>query len=62
MTDTKFVPFWDEQKTIPQLLEAIVEDMCHNYCKYPDNYDEEAEGIELSESEICENCPLNKLT
>jgi hypothetical protein len=62
VTDPKFVPFWDEQKTIPQLLEAIVEDMCHNYCKYPDNYDEEAEGIELSESEICANCPLNRLT
>lgn len=62
VTDTKFIPFCDEQKTIPQLLEVIVEDMCHNYCKYPDNYDEEAEGVELSESEICANCPLNRLT
>ena len=57
----KFVPFWDEKKTLPQVLEAIVDDMCQNYCKYPDNWNEEAEGMELSESDICLNCPLNRL-
>jgi hypothetical protein len=57
----KFVPFWEEKKTVRDILEAVVDDMCQNYCKYPDNWDEEAEGVELSESDICANCPLNRL-
>ena len=42
-------------------IEAIIENICMNYCKYPDNWDEEKEGVELSESDICRNCPLNEL-
>lgn len=58
-----FVPFWDkEEKTIPQMLQEVVDDMCQNYCKWPDEWNEEAEGMELSESDICANCPLNRLT
>jgi len=48
-------------KNITEQLEAIVEDFCNNYCKYPDIWDEEKEGCELSESDICANCPLNKI-
>lgn len=48
-------------KTISQQMEEIAEAICNNYCKYPDLWDEEAEGCELSESEHCENCPLNRL-
>ena len=47
--------------TIPQILEEVVEEMCQKYCKYPEQWDEEKEGVELSESEICANCPLNRL-
>lgn len=47
--------------TITEQLEAIAEDFCNHYCKYPDLWDEEAEGCELSESEHCQNCPLNEL-
>lgn len=47
--------------TIPQILEEVVEEMCQKYCKYPEQWDEEKEGFELSESEICANCPLNRL-
>ena len=58
-----FVPFWDkEEKTVPQMLQEVVDDMCQNYCKWPDTYEEEMEGCELSESSICANCPLNRLT
>ena len=62
--DPKFVPVFEkkEEQTIPQILEDIVEDMCQNYCKWPDTYEEEMEGCELSESSICANCPLNRLT
>lgn len=48
-------------KTIAQQVQEIVEDMCRNYCKWPEKWDEEMEGCELSESSICENCPLNRL-
>lgn len=42
-------------------LEQIAEDFCNNYCKYPDIWDEEKEGYELCESDICANCPISKL-
>lgn len=45
-------------KTIAQQLEEVVEEMCDKYCKWPEKWDEE---IELYESSICRNCPLNKL-
>ena len=58
-----FVPFWDkEEKTIPQMLQEVVDVMCDKYCKWPDEWNEEAKGMELSESDICLNCPLNRLT
>lgn len=50
-----------EIKTIPQIMEEVVEKMCSEYCKWPDLWDEEAEGMELVESGICNNCPLNRL-
>ena len=48
-------------ETITKQMEKIVEDVCSNYCKYPETWDEEKEGMELCESEVCGNCPLNKL-
>lgn len=50
------------ERSITQQLQDIVEDVCQNYCKWPDLWDEEAEGIELMDSDICKNCPLNRLT
>ena len=49
-------------KSIPQILEDIVSEMCSKYCKWPEQWDEELWGMELSESDICANCPLNRLT
>ena len=34
---------------------------CNDYCRYPRSWDEDAEGTELSESDVCANCPLNDL-
>lgn len=48
-------------KTVSEQIQEIVEDICQHYCKYPDIWDEEAEGIELAESDHCMNCPLNRL-
>ena len=48
-------------ESVTQILEEVVEEMCNHYCKWPDLWDEEAEGMELIDSEHCQNCPLNKL-
>ena len=53
------IPF--EGRTIALQMQDIVDEMCDKYCRYPKGWDEEAEGIELSESDICLNCPLNRL-
>ena len=47
--------------TISEQIESIKERMCDQYCKWPDKWDEEAEGIPLFESEHCEHCPLMEL-
>lgn len=43
-----------------ELLE-IAGIVCDEYCKYPHIYDEDNEEQPRAESEICKNCPLNKL-
>jgi len=50
-----------EDRGILQQIEDIANEFCTNYCKYPDTWDEEKEGCELSKSEHCQNCPLNRL-
>ena len=49
-----------KDKTITQQFEDIKEDICNQYCRCPYIWDEEKDG-ELLDSEICKNCPLNKL-
>lgn len=51
----------EKDKPISQILSEIADEICDKYCKYPDTWDEEAEGKDLSESEICQNCPLSRL-
>jgi hypothetical protein len=46
-----------EYKSVGQIIEEVCEDICDNYCKYTEQaWDENGEL-----SEICTNCPLNKL-
>ncbi len=49
------------ERIIAEQMQDIVEDMCQNYCKWPDLWDDSMEDCELSESSICQNCPLCKL-
>lgn len=51
----------DEKKRTSEQLEQIAEDFCNNYCKNPVTWDEEKEGCELSESDICANCPMSRI-
>ena len=50
-----------KKKTISEEFEDIKAQMCRNYCKYTDTWDEEVMGYELMESEVCAQCPLNRL-
>ena len=51
----------DEKKRLSAQLEQIAEEFCNNDCKYPYIWDAENEGIELSESDICANCPMSRI-
>ena len=51
----------ENAETVTALFEDIKTEMCEDYCRYPREWDGEAEGCELYESEICANCPLMKL-
>jgi hypothetical protein len=50
----------DKPKTVLEMLEDIANDICNNYCKYPDQWDEEKNGP-LCDSDVCANCPCNRL-
>ena len=50
-----------EQMSITEIIEDVKADICNNYCKYPHIFDEESEDYDLSESDICGNCPLGRL-
>lgn len=47
--------------TATEIIEAVKVKICDDYCKYPTIWDEETEGCELGDSEICKKCPLNQL-
>ena len=49
------------EKTISEQFEEIKKEMCDKYCKHPNIWNEEAEGCELCESDVCANCPLNRI-
>ena len=44
-----------------KIMEDVVTKICDEYCKYPEQWDEEEAGMELRESEICKHCPLSRL-
>lgn len=49
-------------KSVAETIEEVCDEMCKNYCKHQETYNpEEHDGVELMESEICANCPLNRL-
>lgn len=43
-----------------KVIEQVKVDICEDYCRYPREWDEEQNG-ELYDSDICNNCPLNRL-
>ena len=49
----------EQKKTITEEIEAIKDDICQNYCKWPYQWDDS--NGDLWDSDICNNCPLNRL-
>lgn len=49
----------DKGRQMLKEVENIIEEMCENYCKYPENWDEKKDGMLLNT--ICKDCPLNRL-
>lgn len=51
--------------SIMQTLEGVIEEMCNDYCKYPDIYKQKyGDGDEAGEKlcdEVCMNCPLTEI-
>ena len=47
--------------TATEIIEEAKADICNNYCKYPEQWNEEETGVELCDSEVCANCPLNRI-
>lgn len=49
-------------KSITEILDEVREDMCNNYCKYPNEKGHEDNPDWLfEEGTPCKNCPLNRL-
>lgn len=42
--------------SIHEMIDEIFEDLCDNYCKYPEQYTEETEDDLYKEH--CDNCPM----
>ena len=46
---------------ISRTFEEVKNEICENYCRYPREWNEEEQGMDLIDSDICANCPLNRL-
>ena len=57
----------EKKETVQQIMIKVIDEMCDNYCKYPDMYvskhpDTDEDLLEdLMYTEICSQCPLNRL-
>lgn len=47
-------------ESVGKILQSVCDEMCDKYCKYPGTWNSEKDG-DLSESEVCQNCPLMRL-
>ena len=60
-TNAGFIARRIEAESDPEavlLTREAAEAFCDHYCRFPNEYDEDAHGVPLAESHICKNCPL----
>lgn len=46
----------EQKKTVSQVIEEVKEQMCEDYCRYPNELLNEEDLLD-----VCTVCPLNKL-
>ena len=57
----------EKKETCHQIMINVINEICDNYCKYPDMYvsknpDADEDFLEdLMYTEICSKCPMNRL-
>ena len=55
------------KETCHQIMISVIDDICENYCKYPDMYTSKNPDMDedmlddLLYTEICANCPMKRL-
>lgn len=42
-------------------LEKLCEDICDNYCKYPEMFSDSPDGSEAMYEACCNNCPVVRI-
>lgn len=47
--------------SVSEIIDEVKDDVCEKLCKYQAEWDEEKEGVDLTDSEFCRNCPLDRL-
>ena len=51
--------------TVVEIIEEVIEKMCSDYCKFPEQYEKEYgdsdEGVDKMAEDRCGKCPLNRL-
>lgn len=50
-----------KQESVSEIIERVKYAICEDFCRFPREWDEEKEGMELYMSDICGKCPLNRL-
>lgn len=45
------------EKSVAQIIGEVTSDICDNYCKMPEQYEDHDEMLDA----VCNDCPLNKL-
>ena len=51
----------EKATSVLEIIEDVKTQICSFYCKYPYEWDAEAEGLELPDSPYCRSCPLGRL-
>lgn len=51
----------EKDETVRDIIEEVKAEMCQYYCKWPEKWDRDAEGVELEDSPLCLNCPMGRL-
>lgn len=51
----------EKAASVSEIIEEVKTQICSFYCKYPYEWDEEKEGLDLCDSPYCRSCPLGRL-